>query len=212
MTTQAKAVIGLTGGIASGKSTVARILGELGIAVIDADRVARDIVAKDTDGLREIVEEFGNGMLDAVGELDRAKLGQVVFADPQARQKLNAITHPRIGRVSAERIAVAQRGATPYVVYEAFGLVETGAYRGLSALVVVAASEAVQLARSMARDGLDEAAARARLGAQLPLSAKVEVADYVIANDGDLEALRAETQRTHRAILERFATRAPGEA
>jgi dephospho-CoA kinase len=90
-------------------------------------------------------------------------------------------------------------------VYEAPLLVETGAHRALSALIVVAAAEALQLARTMARDGLDEAAASARLAAQLPLSAKVEAADYVVANDGDLEALRVETTRTHRAILERFA-------
>jgi dephospho-CoA kinase len=206
MTTQTKPVIGLTGGIASGKSSVARILSEIGLPVIDADQLAREVVAKGSDGLREVTEAFGTAVLDSAGELDRAKLGEVVFHDPTARQKLNAITHPRIGRLSAERIGEAQSGPSPYVVYEAALLVETGAYRGLSALIVVAATDTLQLARSMARDGLDEAAARARLAAQLPLSAKVEVADYVIANDGDLEALRAETERTHRAILERFAS------
>jgi dephospho-CoA kinase len=209
--TQTKAVIGLTGGIASGKSSVARVLRELGVAIIDADQVAREVVVKGSDGLREVVETFGPGVLDSEGELDRAKVGQIVFHDPAARQKLNAIIHPRIGRVSAERIAELQRGPSPYVVYEAPLLVETGAHRGLSALIVVAAAEPLQLARSMVRDGLDEAAARARIAAQLPLSAKVEVADYVIVNDGDLEALRAETQRTHRLIVERFA-KVPVEA
>jgi len=205
MTTQAKAVIGLTGGIASGKSSVARILRELGIPTIDADQIAREVVAKGSDGLREVVETFGAGVLDAAGELDRAKVAEVVFKDSSARQKLNAIIHPRIGRVSAQRIADLQSGPSPYLVYEAPLLVETGAHRGLSALIVVAATEQVQLARAMSRDGLDEQAARARIAAQLPLSAKVEVADYVVANDGDLEALRAETERTHRLILERFA-------
>lgn len=211
MTTPQKPVIGLTGGIASGKSTVARLLRELGVAVIDADQLAREVVAKGTDGLREIIDTFGAGVLDSAGDLDRAKLGQIVFDDPSARQKLNAITHPRIGRLSAERIADAQNGPSPYVVYEAALLVETGIHRGFSALIVVAASTEVQLARSMARDALDEAAARARLAAQLPLSAKVEAADYVITNDGDLEALRVETHRTHRAILDRFAA-SPVEA
>jgi dephospho-CoA kinase len=205
MTSPPKPVIGLTGGIASGKSSVARMLRELGVAVIDADQLAREVVAHGSDGLREVVDAFGPGVLDSSGELDRAKLGQIVFDDPSARQKLNAITHPRIGRLSAERIAEAQRGPSPYVVYEAALLVETGIHRGFAALIVVAAAETVQLARSMARDSLDENAARARIAAQLPLSAKVEAADYVITNDGDLEALRVETERTHRAILERFA-------
>jgi dephospho-CoA kinase len=212
MTTQSKPVIGLTGGIASGKSSVARIFRELGLEVIDADQIAREVVAKASDGLREIVDAFGPTVLDSAGELDRAKLGDIVFRDPTARQKLNAIMHPRIGKLSAERIAEAQHKPSSYVVYEAPLLVETGAYRGLSALIVVATAEAHQLARSMARDGLDEAAVRARLAAQLPLSAKVKAADYIVANDGDLEALRAETMRTHRAILARFAGTPPIEA
>lgn len=199
-----KPVIGLTGGIASGKSSVARVLRELGIPVVDADQIAREVVAKGSDGLREVIATFGEGVLDANEELDRPKLGQIVFNDPAARQKLNAILHPRIGRLSAERIAAAQAGPSAYVVYEAPLLVETNAHRGLSALIVVSTTEAVQVSRSMARDALDEAAARARVAAQLPLSAKVEVADYVVPNDGDLAALRVETERTHRAILERF--------
>jgi dephospho-CoA kinase len=209
--TQPKPIIGLTGGIASGKSTVARILGELGVAVVDADLLAREVVAKGSDGLREVVEQFGADVLDAGRELDRAKLGQRVFGDAEARRTLNAIIHPRIGKLSAERIALAQQSPSPYVVYEAALLVETGAHRGMNALVVVAAASQVQLERSMARDGLDEAAARARLDAQLPLSAKLDAADYVITNDTDLATLRAETLRTHHAIIERFRTQ-PSEA
>jgi dephospho-CoA kinase len=209
--TQPKPIIGLTGGIASGKSTVARILGELGVAVIDADLLAREVVAKGSDGLREVVGEFGTDVLDSSGELDRGKLGQRVFGDAEARKTLNAIIHPRIGKLSAERIALAQQSEAPYVVYEAALLVETGAHRGMNALIVVSADSQVQLERSMARDGLDEAAARARLDAQLPLSAKLDAADYVIANDGDLATLRAETLRTHHAIIERFRT-LPSEA
>jgi dephospho-CoA kinase len=199
-----KPIIGLTGGIASGKSTVARILREIGVAVIDADQLAREVVARGSDGLAEIVTTFGADLLDANGDLDRPKLGERVFSDPSARQKLNAITHPRIAKLSAERIAAAQRSESPYVVYEAALLVETGAHRGMSALIVVAAADRLQLARSMARDGLPEAAARARLDSQLPLSAKVKEANYVIANDADVEALRAETLRTHRAILDQY--------
>lgn len=202
-----KPIVGLTGGIASGKSTVARILAELGVAIVDADLLSREVVAKGSDGLREVVEQFGADVLDAHGELDRAKLGQRVFGNDAARARLNAILHPRIGRLSAERIALARDSQTPYVVYEAALLVETGTHRGLDALIVVAAESARQLERSMARDGLDETAARARLDAQLPLSAKLDAADYVIHNDADLAALRAATLRTHTAILERFAKR-----
>ena len=209
--TQPKPIIGLTGGIASGKSTVASMLGELGVAVVDADLLAREVVAKGSDGLHEVVEVFGSEVLDSAGALDRAKLGQRVFGDAEARKTLNAIIHPRIAKLSAERIALAQQSPSPYVVYEAALLVETGAHRGMNALIVVATGSQIQLERSMARDGLDEAAARARLDAQLPLSAKLDAADYVITNDADLATLRAETLRTHHAMIERFRT-SPSEA
>jgi dephospho-CoA kinase len=199
-----KPVIGLTGGIASGKSTVAQMLRAQGVEVVDADAIAREVVAPGSDGLREVVATFGPAVLASDGALDRPKLAEIVFADAQARARLNAILHPRIGQLSAERIAAAGRTDTPYVVYEAPLLVETGAHRGLSALIVVAAAEPAQLARMMKRDLFAEHAARERLAAQLPLSAKVKEADYVIDNDGDIEALRANTLRVHGAIRQRF--------
>jgi dephospho-CoA kinase len=200
----AKSLIGLTGGIASGKSTVGKQLAKLGVTVIDADGLAREVVAKDSAGLREVIDAFGPELLAADGTLDRERLGALVFADPEARKRLNAITHPRIGQLSASRIAQAQATATPYVVYEAPLLVETGAYRGMAALIVVATAPELQITRVMARDGLTEAAARARLAAQLPLEAKVAAADFVIHNDTDRAALIEQTQRVHQAILERF--------
>jgi dephospho-CoA kinase len=199
-----KPVIGLTGGIASGKSVVADVLRAEGIAVIDADALAREVVAPGSDGLREVVAAFGSAVLDTGGGLDRESLGRVVFADSAARKRLEAITHPRIGRLSMERLAHAAAGPSPYVVYEAPLLVETGAHRGLAGLVVVSAREATQVARVRTRDALDEAAARARIAAQLPLADKVAVADWVIDNDESLEALRARALDVHRAILARF--------
>lgn len=199
-----KPVIGLTGGIASGKSVVADVLRGEGVEVVDADALAREVVAPGSDGMREVVEAFGPGVVDAQGRLDREALGRVVFADATARKRLEAITHPRIGRLSMERLARAAAGPAPYVVYEAPLLVETGAYRGLAALVVVSADTVTQLGRMQARDGLDEAAARTRIAAQLPLADKVAVADWVIDNDGSLDALRARTLDVHRAILARF--------
>jgi dephospho-CoA kinase len=203
-TPTAKPLIGLTGGIASGKSTAGKQLAKLGVTVIDADGLAREVVAKGSAGLREVVDTFGPELLAPDGTLDRERLGALVFADPEARKRLNAITHPRIGQLSAQRIAEAQTSATPYVVYEAPLLVETGTYRGMAALIVVATSPELQVTRVMARDGLSEAAARARLAAQLPLETKVAAADFVIHNDTDRAALIAQTQRVHQAILERF--------
>lgn len=199
-----KPLIGLTGGIASGKSTVAKILASLGIVVVDADKLAREAVAPGSDGLAEVVKDFGTGVLGPDGELLRAKVAEIVFADADARKRLNAIVHPRIAQLSAQRIQDAQRAACPYVVYEAPLLVETGAHRGMQALIVVAAPEELQRSRVGARDGLSETEARARLAAQLPLSAKVQEADYVVVNDADLDQLRERTLQTHRAILHRF--------
>jgi dephospho-CoA kinase len=195
-----KPVIGLTGGIASGKSRVAHLLGELGAAVIDADQVAREVVAPGTDGLRAIISHFGEGVLAAEGSLDREKLGKIAFSDVQARAALNAIMHPRIGQRSA------QASTAPYVVYEAALLVETGIYKGLSALVVVATPQYVQLERAVARDGMLAEAVQARIDSQLPLADKVAVADYVIENDGDLDTLQARTLDVHQRIMKRFAS------
>jgi dephospho-CoA kinase len=197
--------VGLTGGIASGKSTVARLFEKLGIPVVDADAIARQVVRKGTEGLREIVEAFGEGVLDDEGELDRSRLANIVFDDDDARRRLNAITHPRIAETSAEQIAALAQGGPPYIIYEAALLVENGSHRAFSALVVVAADEATQLARMEARDGLSEADARARLEAQLPVAKKVEVADFVIYNNGTREEAEAQTRAVHRSLLERFA-------
>lgn len=197
-------VVGLTGGIGSGKSTVARLFREQGVPVVDADQIARDVVEPGTDGLEAVVEAFGDGVLDPYGRLDRKRLGERVFVDEAARKKLEGILHPRIGAASMARFAELAQREHPYAIYEAALLVENGIHRTMQALVVVSASEEKQIARVMARDGLDEAAARQRIAAQLPLADKVAVADYVIDNDGPLEATRARTLEVHRALLERF--------
>lgn len=205
-----KPTIGLTGGIASGKSSAARVLRELGVAVVDADQLAREVVERGSEGLREVVAAFGEGVLAPDGSLDRERLAGVVFGDEAARKRLQAITHPRIGRLSAERIAEGLASEAPYVLYDAPLLVEVGAHRGLDALIVVSASEAEQVARAQARDAMSEAQARARIAAQLPLARKVEVADYVIDNDGTLEQLEQRVRAVHEAILARFGLGAAG--
>ena len=193
-------VIGLTGGIASGKSTVAAMLRELGAPVVDADELARRVVEPGSAGLAAIVERFGPEVLDAAGALDRKQLGARVFADPEARAALNAITHPRIAELSQREIARHAAAGAPVVIYEAALIVENELHRGLDGLIVVSVPAEVQLERLMARDGLGEDEARARLAAQLPLADKVAVADQVIDNAGTVEETRAQVARVWEAI------------
>ena len=198
-------VVGLTGGIGSGKSTVARCFAELGVPVVDADQVAREVVLPGTDGLREVVEAFGPSVLDEHGRLDREALGRRVFEDPEARKRLEGILHPRIAARSMERFAQLAGEGHAYALYEAALLVESGRSGAMGALIVVAVDEATQVRRVCARDSLDEADARARIAAQLPLAEKVAVADYVIHNDGALEETRARVGAVHAELLTRFA-------
>jgi dephospho-CoA kinase len=187
-------VIGLTGGIGSGKSAVAAIFRELGAPVIDADQVARDVVEPGQPALGELVAAFGEGILGAGGALDRKRLGAIVFADPAARKRLDAITHPRIAAETARRIAALAASGAELVLYEAALLVENGMHRGLGGLIVVSAPPEVQRARVMARDGLSADEANARLAAQLPLADKVAAATHVVDNGGSLEATRRQVE------------------
>jgi dephospho-CoA kinase len=178
-------VFGLTGGLASGKSTVAARFRARGVPVIDADQIAREVVEPGSEGLARVVEAFGEGVLLPDGSLDRPKLGDVVFAAPEKRRALNAILHPRIGARSAQRIAELEARGEKLACYEAPLLVENGLGDAFRPLVVVAVPLDVQLARATARDGSTEEQARARVAAQLPLATKIAAADYVIDNAGD---------------------------
>jgi dephospho-CoA kinase len=185
-------IIGLTGGIASGKSTVSAMLGERGAAIVDADQIARRVVAPGTPALALLVRQFGAGILAADGSLDRARLGAIAFADAEARRALEAITHPYIRAASQVDIATHIAAGAEIVVYEAALLVENRLHAApwMHALLVVAVPPELQIARLCQRDGLDPAAARARLAAQLPLADKVAVADFVIDNAGSREETR----------------------
>ncbi len=198
-------IIGLTGGIASGKSTVARMLRELGAAIVDADVLAREVVAPGSPALAEIQARFGAAVIQADGSLDRAKLGERVFADAEARRALEQITHPRIAAAGQREIArLAQDGADP-ILYEAALIVEKKLYTWMQGLIVVSVPRPVQVARLMARDGIDEAAAEARLAAQLPLSEKVAVADHVIDNGGTEADTRTQVEALWRRLREESA-------
>jgi dephospho-CoA kinase len=197
-------VVGLTGGIASGKSTVARAFAQRGIPVIDADQLAREVVAPGTAGLADIVREFGEEVLLADGTLDRKKLGALVFADAALRAKLNAITHPRVAQLGARRLAEIEEGSVPYVIYEAPLIVENGLHHAFKGLIVVAVEPRVQLERVMLRDGLDREGAEARLRAQAPLERKLAAATHVIDNGKALSELEPQVTAVHAEILSRL--------
>jgi len=193
-------VIGLTGGIASGKSTVSRMFQRMGARVVDADVIARRIVEPGRPAYRDIVRAFGRQVVAPDGTLDRKRLGAQVFADPKKLARLEQITHPRIAREARREIAAHRRAGAPLVVYDAALLVEKGWYRGLDGLAVVSVPKKVQLQRLMGRDGLSRSAARQRLRAQLPLAAKLKVADYVIDNSGSLEQTEAQVKQLWRQL------------
>jgi dephospho-CoA kinase len=182
-------LFGLTGGFASGKSTVAARWRERGLPVIDADQMAREVVLPGTPGLAEVVAIFGPDILHEDGTLDRKQVAARVFADPAMLGKLEAATHPRIAAATRARAGELERQGEPLACYEAALLVERGIAEAFRPLVVVAAPESAQIARAIARDRLSEDDVRARLAAQLPMDRKTAVADYVIRNDGDRAAL-----------------------
>lgn len=187
-------VVGLTGGIASGKSTVSRMFQDLGARVVDADRLARRIVEPGKPAYRDIVRRFGRQVLKADGTIDRKRLGARVFADPRQLKQLNRITHPRIAREARREIAHHRAAGAPLVIYDAALLVENGWHRKLDGLVVVSVPEKIQLGRLMRRDGLSRQDATSRIRSQLPLSRRLEVADHVIDNSGTLDRTRTQVK------------------
>jgi dephospho-CoA kinase len=188
-------VIGLTGGVATGKSTVARLLRERGVPVVDADAAARAVLEPGQPALADVVRAFGPSVLGADGRLDRPAMRARIIADPATRRTLEAITHPAIAaRVRAELASLAADGHALAFV-EAALMVETGSYRLYDAVWVVTCAPATQLARLMTRDGADEAGARGLIAAQLPLAAKEAVAEVLLRNDGSEADLTVAVER-----------------
>lgn len=200
-------VVGLTGGIATGKTRVAELLEQLGAVVICADRIVHELESPGGEVLEEITRVFGRDYLLPSGELDREKLGALVFRDSGARMKLNGILHPRVGRILAERLGALRREGAPVVVLDIPLLLEgrkagrgSGAALPFDEVVVVYADEKTQVERIMVRDGLSNDDARARVRAQMPIDEKRAMADVAIDNSGAWE----ETEREVRELYARW--------
>lgn len=184
-------VLGLTGHIASGKSTVARAFARLGAVIIDADQLAREVVQPGSRVLAAIVRRFGEEVLMSDGVLDRSALGSVVFSDPTALSDLNHLTHPAIRDLACRRLIEAQQLNAPLIVYDAALLYEVGADQLVDKVLLVMVDKNVQLHRLMARNGLNREEALQRISAQSGLVEKMKKADYVIDNSGSEEELAA---------------------
>lgn len=197
-------VFALTGGIGSGKSSVAAIWRDAGLAVIDADVVARQVVEPGAPALAEIAEQFGDAVISTDGRIDRAALASRVFSDPVARETLNGIVHPRV-QVEVERQIdeLGQAGHT-IVAYEIPLLFETGQEQKYQPVVVVSVSPELQLVRAMKRDGAQASQVEARIAAQLPLSSKVAQAQYVIDNSGSREELQRQALSVLSSVRAQF--------
>jgi dephospho-CoA kinase len=201
-------LVGLTGGIATGKSTVSAMFRALGCVVIDADLLAREVVEPGEPALTDIVRDFGAGVLQADGKLDRQALGAVVFGDADRRRRLEAITHPRIRERFARRLqALADERFDGIVIFDAAVIVESGNWKTMDQLVVVVADDATQIARLQARDGIGREEALRRIGSQMPVSEKAKLAHYVIDNSGDRGATEAQVRQVHAALLADLAAR-----
>ncbi|MGZ4212056.1 MAG: dephospho-CoA kinase [Actinomycetota bacterium] len=195
-------LVGLTGGIGAGKSTVARLLADRGAVIIDADLIVRELQRPGTEVFRAIVERFGKQVVAADGSLDRPKLADIAFRDEDARSALNAIVHPAVYAVMAERItAIEDENAV--VVLDIPLLAEAGGREGMDVVIVVDADQDLRVTRVVDERGLDARQVRARMAAQASSEQRAALADVVIRNDGDMEALRAQVDALWVMLSER---------
>lgn len=194
------AIVGLTGGIASGKSLVADRFVQLGVALVDADQLARQVVEPGKPAWVDIRHSFGDQVIRADQTLDRGALAAIVFRDDVARRKLEAITHPHIAQALVERAGEFRAAGHPWMIYDAALLVENRAQHWLHGLIVVAVDPQVQLERLMQRDGFSAEEALQRIAAQMPLADKIAVADFVIDNNHTRDHTLAQVDRIHEEI------------
>ena len=199
-----KPLVGLTGGIASGKSTVAQMFNALGVPVIDADELAREVVQPGSAGLKSLVDAFGARILRDDGSLNRELMAELAFKDESVRKQLNHITHPLIAQASQALLTQYQKSDAPFIIYEAALLVENKAHLAFSALIVVDAHEEHQITRSFQRNQMSEEQTRARIAAQVSREMRRGAATYVIENFGDLESLKKQVRQVYDQLLKLF--------
>lgn len=210
MAEQARPVlrVGLTGGISSGKTTVAGFMAEMGAFVLDADTIAHELISPGGAAYHEVIDRFGEEIVGPGGSIDRARLGKRIFTDAAEREALDAIVHPKVMAEVERRVERYQRsGHSALAVVDAALLVESGAYRKFDRLVVVRCSRDAQLQRLMARSGLSADEALARIEAQLGLEEKLAVADYIVDTDATLRETRHETEQVMAKLLRDFERR-----
>lgn len=196
-------VAGLTGNIATGKTTVSRMFRKFGASIVDADQVARKVVEPGKPAWQRIVDEFGEDILLEDSRIDRKKLGDIVFSNSSKREKLNSITHPEITKEIRRQVEELRKGGCKVVIIEAALIVEKGGMKGLlDTLIVVASDEALQIDRLRSRDNLGMKEAKMRIDSQMPLKEKLEHADFVIYNDGDMESTENQVEKIWFELLE----------
>ncbi len=194
-------IVGLTGGIASGKTVVSQVLGEEGAHIIDADQLARELIRPHTPAWEELRSVFGERILEKDGFIDRKALAEQVFGNPEQRKRLNQILHPRIKEEIDRRVSeVGQREPDAIIVIDAPLLIETGNHLHMDAVIVVSATERQQIERLKERSGATEEEARRIIASQMPLKEKLKVADIVIPNKGSLEETKRKTQEVYRKL------------
>jgi len=197
-------VAGLTGGIATGKSTVAGFFRSAGAALIDADRIAFDAVQKGMPAWREIVSHFGNEVLLEDGQIDRALLGEIIFNDRSHKEVLDRIVHPAVFRQIEENLNVLEKNSPESVVIVDIPLlIETGSHRGMDEVIVVYVPEHVQIERLLSRDNISEEAALARIRSQMSIEDKKAYASIVIENTGSMEQTKSKTLEVYRKLKDR---------
>ncbi|MCT0485767.1 dephospho-CoA kinase [Weissella paramesenteroides] len=194
--------LGLTGGIATGKTTISNYLKTKGIPVLDADEYARKVVEPGTPGLTDIVNTFGKQVLQSDGSLNRKLLGQIIFNDMTARQKLNGITHPRIQQMMTDELQKLAKDKTPLVNLDIPLLLENHNIAGADAIMVVTVPESIQLNRLMQRNNLTKEEAQRRIDAQMPLSEKEKLADFIVDNSGTIANTLTQVDKVIQNITE----------
>jgi dephospho-CoA kinase len=198
-------VAGLTGGIATGKSTVSKMLANMGAHIIDADRIAFEAVAKGRPAWRKIVDTFGEDILYPDGEIDRKKLGEIIFNSSQKKLMLNSIVHPEVFSETARMIKELSENPSSIIILDVPLLIESGMNKGIEDVMLVYTPESIQLARLMQRDGIDKEAAMAKIRSQMPIDEKLKYATIIIDNSSSLNSTAIHAQKAFDTLKERLS-------